>query len=266
MTRIEALARDLDRLARKDRRNRVFGADGHKYRTQKWTLRQIHDLERRCPAPLPEDLREWLLRVGGGPAPCYGLAPEIYPFEPDDDPEAGAFRRLTDVTRADVQIRLDAAWHGPPDRHGGRNVPPELTTREKDGGPDLLFLGDGGCTFDFVMPLTGDLSGKVFYRDWNGMDAGETEVGGLLWPQGLARCDTHPWFEDARLEMATDAARMSGFLDWMEDWITESTYFVENLRRFNAQEKASQSAWLAGSDRSRAGLLSRLVSKLLGGN
>ena len=73
----------LAELDRKDRRRRVFGANGHDYKLNPpLPISVIEAFEERHRVSLPEGYRRFLTEIGnGGAGPSYG----VLPFGKDDD-------------------------------------------------------------------------------------------------------------------------------------------------------------------------------------
>lgn len=247
MDRIDHLSKRLDYLRKIDKDRVVFGAEGgadggHGYERRPWTNKDILNFEKEIGDQIPEELREWLLRVGEGPSPCYGLTL----YDASDwkcrDPEklTGEFQNFVDVTLADIQSLIDTAHEKGP--AGPRRMPPEVTIISEGGGPHILGLGDAGCSYDFVMPLRGELRGRVFYRTYETLDPDDLEIeyGSVLWPEGLVHAVPHPRFDRAEFLYEKSAQQISGFLDWIDDWLTQATYFVKHHRKFRRQLRRRQ--------------------------
>ena len=70
---IARLAKTLETLSRHDRERQIFGADMHKYESTRPTLSEVERLEEQIGTRLPREYRAWLLEVGYGAGPYYGL-------------------------------------------------------------------------------------------------------------------------------------------------------------------------------------------------
>lgn len=70
---VSGLTKKLDTLRRLDRRRVLFGAESHKYRSTCITPSDLSALENSIQVKLPDDYRNWLLQVGYGAGPYYGL-------------------------------------------------------------------------------------------------------------------------------------------------------------------------------------------------
>ena len=71
--RMEYIARKIHQLRKKDKDRAVFGAWQHKYKMEPVSLKKIETLEEKAGYRLPEDYRQWLLLMGSGAGPAYGL-------------------------------------------------------------------------------------------------------------------------------------------------------------------------------------------------
>lgn len=229
--RIETLSAKLQELREADRKFVVFGASEHRYRTTPWSQPDIDRLSQKAGEDLPEELTLWLLNVGSGAGPDYGLALELddTPVQrPVDGDLQGDFEQLIDVRVEDMQGLINEALSQPPDGKGFHAIP-AVKTRAEVGGSGILSLGFAGCSFDYVMPLCGDLKGKIFYRDGEAVDENGVECGGLLWPQGF--CKLHPSYRigaDVSPTYQRNASELFGLFDWIEDWLDTSLYLVEH--------------------------------------
>jgi len=230
MDRISSLTRDLERLRRLDRDLVVFGASGHKYEARPWSLGKVKGFETQIKVDLPSELQEWLLRVGEGPGPLYGLKP--FSFDRTGANAAGEFEEFLDIRADTVQKMLDHALAERPNKYGRLRIPMTLSTRKFLGGDGLLCLGDAGCSFTFETPLDGDFRGKIFYTTEETTDENDVELGGAFWPQGLCRIRPHQDFNHKTYDYRRSVADIFSFLDWIEYWLETETYLVENYRLY----------------------------------
>ena len=258
--RIDRLKGKLQHLDKIDRHQRVFGATGHRYKAKRWTVQDVEKLTQKIGIDLPNELQLWLLKVGGGPGPNYGLVAHPSEFmgcEPSDRDLQGDFDQLTDVRLVDLQALIDKSLSQGPDTEGYYKVP-AITTRREHGGTGLLSLGYAGCSYDYVMPLLGELRGKIFYRTDEAIDEDGIEYGSVLWPQGFGRIYPSDMFRNARPTYQSKASDMFGFLDWMEDWLDSSIYFIENYQEYERQLNDWREAHLGWRDKN-PGPLKRLI-------
>jgi SMI1 / KNR4 family (SUKH-1) len=68
-----SLAERYRELAKRDRRFEIFGADKHRYKSTKVSEGEIKEFELVIGCELPDDYRQFLLDVGAGVGPYYGL-------------------------------------------------------------------------------------------------------------------------------------------------------------------------------------------------
>ncbi|MBL7814580.1 MAG: SMI1/KNR4 family protein [Saprospiraceae bacterium] len=87
MIPVEEIKEKLAYLRRKDKNYTIFGAEGHKYELEPVADEQmVIDFETAVGCRLPEDYREFILKVGnGGAGPEYGFSGLYY--EKGDDIE-----------------------------------------------------------------------------------------------------------------------------------------------------------------------------------
>jgi hypothetical protein len=68
-----SLAERYREVAKRDRKFEIFGAEKHKYLPKKVSDGEIKEFELVIGCELPQDYREFLLRIGTGVGPYYGL-------------------------------------------------------------------------------------------------------------------------------------------------------------------------------------------------
>jgi hypothetical protein len=172
----------------------------------------------------------------------------------------GNFEQLIDVRLDDMQGLMDEVFSQTPDQEGHFEVP-AITTRVENGGAGLLSLGFAGCSYDYVMPLYGELKGKIFYRTDETFDDEGNEYGSVLWPQGF--CCVYPsWHfkRDATPTYQTNASELFSFLDWMEYWLDTSIYLVEHYDEYERQLNDWGEEHLGWRDKPPS-LLTRMIRK-----
>jgi hypothetical protein len=151
----------LAELRRRDRRLKVFGASKHQYRSTPVAGAELAALEGALGVPLPPEYRDFLLRVGHGAGPYYGVwspqesLSEIRSLAQEYEAEEGkpvcpaeAFP-LTGADLRGIEARVAAGDKSP--------------WAERDwpcGG--CLPICHQGCTFWSVLVLTGEFVGRVW--------------------------------------------------------------------------------------------------------
>lgn len=264
MDRISKLKKQLDYLRRLDRGLCVHGATGHRYKCCPLTVDQVNLIEKRAGHPLADDLREWLIRVGFGAGPGYGVfrlgsrklvenwwtlkrSLGFWTFNPENAPGPGEFPTLAEITKEDAELKIEDVLQVERTENGfPEGGPPKFTTRAYLGGKNILTLSDDGCSFSYVTPLVGPLKGRIFYttnETIEEIDGVEHDWSGVFWLQGIVRTHSHPWFDNAEARLSTKLEEAFEFLDWMENWLEEETYLVENLDRYHEQVKRHQTAY-----------------------
>jgi hypothetical protein len=118
----------LAELDRKDRRRRVFGANGHDYKLNPpLPISVIEAFEERHRVSLPEDYRRFLTEIGnGGAGPSYG----VLPFGKDDDDrdwEGGGL--VGDLSKPFPHM---SAWNLPESFWDGEPNPPAYIPLEEE--------------------------------------------------------------------------------------------------------------------------------------
>lgn len=261
MDRISVLSNKLNRLRRLDRGLDVHGASEHRYKTHPLTRNQIEQIERAAGNPLPNELREWLLRVGFGVGPSYGLfrmgerkwfegwltlkaSLGVWTSTPEEPPGVGEFRSLSEIGLKEAQQKVDETIEAPRTEQGFPECgPPEFTTKSYLGGSNILTLSHDGCSFWYVTPLTGPLKGKIFLsteETTEEVDGQHIDRAGVFWLQGIVRNDSHQWFDGKKAIIFEQLEDAFGFLDWIEYWLDREIYLVSNLDRYKEQVVRSQ--------------------------
>ncbi|WP_165966614.1 SMI1/KNR4 family protein [Actinomadura sp. 7K507] len=181
----------------------VFGADVHRYRNTPLTRDAVAAFEGALGVSLPPAYREFLLRVGPGAGPYYGIfTPQesLDEFELVGDP-AGEFR----FTRADVERLYGRrrAWLRDPDSTGG---PAADSLVPEDG---CIPIGTQGCEGLVVLVVTGDLAGTIW--DW-----GSTSIRPATAAPATLIKDLYAQVEPIFLGPTPD------FLAWYDAWLVNA--------------------------------------------
>ena len=106
---IEWIKKNLDRIASIDKKNRVFGAYGHQYKSYHLSNNEIESFEAELGVRLPEDYRQFLQEIGYGAGPYYGLnSPQVIVCDLNDTAIYGEHHGLKDPSRPFPFNREDA--------------------------------------------------------------------------------------------------------------------------------------------------------------
>jgi hypothetical protein len=179
---VEGVRRHLERLSTLDRPLKVFGANLHRYRSQPASVVELDDLERALGVTLPAGYRRFLLSVGYGAGPYYGLWSPDQVLEDYDGLREEHEEEFGRPVRADLSFPLgwaDAEAMAP--RAGEPHA----------GWRDLTYPADGcvpichqGCTFWSVLVTAGELAGTVWdvtcYAGFDGQWSPARRAPGLL--------------------------------------------------------------------------------------
>lgn len=194
----------LAKLSRRDPERNVFGARKHQYRSTPVDEAVVNRLEAEIGVSLPAEYRTFVLDVGCGAGPYYGVwgpveaLAELRDVSQDYEAELGTVIRpsapfpLVAEDLREVKRRLDAgdmaAWV------------------ERDWPCDgCLPIGHQGCTFYSVLAVTGELAGRVFDLNNAVGFCGEWMPArrppgwwefGMPHPRGLPRLSSPPTFSE----------------------------------------------------------------------
>lgn len=208
---IGRLREKLEKLRSQDRKLTLFGADppfGHGYKVSKVGVQQVSAKEAELGTALPAEYRKWLLAVGVGAGPDYGLFALDKVFAPPyyDDAGAGAdVETGADITPSNIAA-LQSKWVSNP-------VNSSLTI-SINSDQHLLIISESGCGAYTCLVTQGPMRGKVF-----GLVSELTQppsaLSALL-PEGV-----FSWSGGAlgRGELSVDPSKLFGFFDWYETWL-----------------------------------------------
>lgn len=205
---IDDLIRLLSELRVRDRGFKVFGADTHQYQNSPLSSVELREFELRLGVRLPEEFREFLLRVGTGAGPYYGiLRPATIIKEQclwhedgvDALPEgicagSGNPRLPFRSTRADLLLAATrTSTYGP-------YVPVH------DAPDGVVKISHHGCTYWTLLVTSGECRGLV-------LDYCEQKR--EVVPAGLK-------FGSRSGKGAGESAAPLTFVEWYEDWLQTS--------------------------------------------
>jgi hypothetical protein len=136
----------------------VFGADGHGYRNRPLRPAEVEDFERDLGVALPAAYREFLLEIGPGAGPHYGLlAPDEVLLEGEGRDPAGEFP----FARTDAE-RIHQAWRDWLDDPGPKSSAPPRGGSAPWRAPGSMIIGTHGCDGYTALVTTGELTGTVW--------------------------------------------------------------------------------------------------------
>ncbi|WP_345395038.1 SMI1/KNR4 family protein [Nonomuraea salmonea] len=146
----------LHKFYRRNERFLIFGAKRHQYRNTPLNPTSVQALEDDLGVPLPPAYREFLLQLGPGAGPYYGIwGPEEIEAETEGDPA-----KPFPFTRRDAEQIYNAwyAWvHNPkPTSGGGPSIQAPGPT------PGCIFIGTQGCSGVTALVTAGELMGTVW--------------------------------------------------------------------------------------------------------
>ena len=153
-----SLAERYKEVAKRDRKFKVFGAEKHKYRHKKVSVDEIKEFELVIGCDLPEDYRQFLLDVGTGVGPYYGLwsfdeiREELNSIYEDYQDEYNVRARPCDPFELEesmfstrISLKDDSEMMDAPRNPGG-----------------FLPICHQGCEYLSVLVMSGMLRGQIF--------------------------------------------------------------------------------------------------------
>jgi hypothetical protein len=183
---IERLSNKLELLQKADRKLEVFGAGkpyGHEYRLCQASTADLEAIEKKAGQPLPEEYRAWVMQVGFGAGPYYGLlSPAKIPLPHDvvtlmerSEAHGGDLPSVKYLTTADVRGIADKWSQAGRAEHG--------ISCDSDEG--LLPITDEGCGGYSCIAVSGELVGRMFGTSMELREPRSAWIG--IWPEGVAR-------------------------------------------------------------------------------
>ncbi len=149
------------RLQRRDKGRRVFGSKTHQYESCKLLESEVAKFEDGIGAFLPKDYRSFLIWMGHGAGPYYG----IFGLE-ESLAETESYREeLLEEYGLDYKANADF----PIDRNMCSEIADKLEAKAPEPWLELPFpvqgciiIGHQGCTFWTVLAVSGELAGTVW--------------------------------------------------------------------------------------------------------
>ncbi|MET7330465.1 SMI1/KNR4 family protein [Nonomuraea sp. NPDC005650] len=209
LDRLRAIENDrpvhLHKFYRRNTRFLIFGAEGHQYRNTPLDPTSVLALEGELGVQLPPAYREFLLQIGPGAGPYYGIwEPQEIVKETEGDPA-----KPFPLTRRDAEEIYNAwsAWvrEPEPDSGGGPSI------QAPDPTPGCIFIGTQGCSAVTALVTTGELTGTVW----------DVSLDASAWrPAKTAPASLESELYD--LATPTYLGPMPTFDAWYEAWLTRA--------------------------------------------
>lgn len=201
--KIEELRSRLNVLRGLDTLRSVFGASSHNYEIRRVAEAEVATLENRIGEPLPAQYRRWLLDVGCGAGPHYGLfSPEQVAGEMryEERGTGGDVASPADITTSDTDRYFETV------REAGSRVGVRITANSFNGAIPVSHQGCDGYT---QLLIVGEHRGAIF-----------GECGDII---------GEPWTAVAAFWPEGDQQRglPFSFFDWMQDWLERSIASLE---------------------------------------
>jgi len=218
---LEQIRQMLERLKALDQQYWVFGARTHKYKSFPLSNDEIESLEVDLGVCLPADYRQFLLEIGYGAGPYYGL---LRPYQILCDLERNHVRSydpLPDPSRAFPFTREQADECFRIMSEGRMAV---FTAKwPTDGCIPICFEG---CSYYTFLITAGELTGSMWSHniDWDDEDDPYLETWNLAPPPPGFRLDRIPGNEPALSPAPT-------FLEWYNAWLHQCLSDFEELWR-----------------------------------
>lgn len=213
---IERLHQKLTTVRNLDKKLALFGAgspSGHGYRVHTIVSDQIVAKEVELGFALPEEYRDWLLRVGWGAGPDYGLLSLEKVFAPpyidDEAGIGGEVENAAEITLAHIAA-IQNKWEAT-----GANSALGISV---NSDRHLLIISESGCGAYTCIVTHGPMRGKVFGLTSEIVEP-QTALCALM-PEGV-----YTWSlkEQGRSDLLVNPHRLFGFFDWYEDWLDRAT-------------------------------------------
>ena len=201
-TVIARLAGKLDTLALCDSALRVFGAEAHGYRRKPVSGHELSHLETILGQTLPDDYRQWMLRIGAGAGPSYGLWAPADAARRIGETRAGSgglVRDPSDIAADHFEAMARRLCDG---------VEPGDACITTDSIRGVVPINDQGCGGYTYLLLAGAYAGRMLDE--------------------CSDCIGEPWTAAAafRPAGAPDTTEPPTFLAWLEDWLDRSLAVV----------------------------------------
>ncbi len=215
--KIENLKNKLSRLVSLDKSFEVFGSESHKYKLNPCLSEaEVENLEAKYKITLPNEFREFLLKVGnGGAGPGYGLI--------GIDSVELAKIELLGSDFLSSPFCLDGEWNDLDLLQNRNGDSPDAYYDSKLVQGSLL-VAEYGCGIEARLVITGTQSGKIWIDDRVG-------EGGIypLTNHCAAFFHDDPDIEDNLYESVEEVKEALSFYEWYDNWLNRSISQVVQL-------------------------------------
>jgi hypothetical protein len=207
--RITNILTKLNYLKQLDRNKEIFGAIQHNYRNEKISEDDVLLFENKIGAPLPSDFREFLINIGTGAGPDYG----IYTFQQmikeheewslclDPTSKIGNSCALTNKDAIEViENKL--------------TNPSGFFYKRLNTVNGILPIQTEGCTYYCFIVLNGEQTGRIWGVDSNEFDSLPSGITSQLY-----------------------------FSDWYETWLDKTILKLETASPNNAVGNKPKTWW-----------------------
>lgn len=206
---LKSIADGLRLVRELDRDRAVFGAEAHRYAFKVVEPGQVEGLEEELGVLLPDEYRAFLLGLGCGAGPYYGL------WSPE--------KVVSDVRGWQSQFEDEGLVCPSP----AAAFVPGTGRFPCDG---VLAIGDQGCTFWSALVITGPARGRIV--DVACAEGVDGYLGDAHRPPGTLH---RWWLPPLKLN--------PGFLDWYRSWLEQCKADLENAhKRVNAKPQTNPGA------------------------
>jgi hypothetical protein len=226
----------LEELSQVDKDRSIFGAPQHNYISYPVAISEIESFEQKYGFQLPEQYRFFLLEIGYGAGPYYGiwslretdleLSSMIAEFKEEENVivnPANVFPFNSDDIEL-LKISFD------------KNIPREdkRNTYPIDGNITILHQG---CQGYGTLVTKGEFAGTVWDLYWDGGYDGYWNPARpavcLQTSNGKIQSDNYRYKHFPTLNFEKNVLEPISFLDWFEEWLDNSLRAFSELREYN---------------------------------
>lgn len=156
----------LDYVKKLDRHKEIFGANVHKYRNTKVSETELLVFEKRIGVSLPDDFREFIINIGTGAGPDFGIYTLSQMLEEYDEWAycLGNNSKLSNTCELTNIDALDVIEQK-------RKNPTNFFSKRLKTANGILPIQTEGCTYCCAIILSGEQAGKMWGVDTNEFDS-----------------------------------------------------------------------------------------------